>query len=82
MKLVFLYGPPAVGKLTVGRELASRCGFPLFHNHLVVDALTPVFEFGSDAFVDLRERWWLDARRLVVGSRLGLLRVCPPACRG
>ena len=37
MKLVILYGPPGVGKLTVGRELAARTGFKLFHNHLTVD---------------------------------------------
>ena len=39
MKLVVLHGPPAVGKLTVARELARLTGWRLFHNHLVVDAL-------------------------------------------
>jgi hypothetical protein len=37
MKLVFLYGPPAVGKLTVAIELAVLSGFKLFHNHLSQD---------------------------------------------
>lgn len=31
MKLIFLYGPVAAGKLTVARELAGITGFPLFH---------------------------------------------------
>lgn len=60
MDLVFLYGPAAAGKLTVGRELARRTGLPLFHNHLVVDAVMTVFPFGSEAFIRLRERFWMD----------------------
>ncbi|HEY8290037.1 MAG TPA: shikimate kinase [Acetobacteraceae bacterium] len=63
MKLVFIHGPPASGKLTIGRELAKRTGFPLFHNHLVVDAVMAVFPFGSGGFVRLRERWWLEMFR-------------------
>jgi len=60
MQLVFLYGQPACGKLTVARALAARTGFSLFHNHLVVDAVAAVFPFGSAPFVALRERFWLD----------------------
>jgi shikimate kinase len=55
MKLVFLHGPAASGKLTIGRELAALTGLPLFHNHLVVDAVASVFPFGSQRFVKLRE---------------------------
>ena len=60
MKLVFLYGPPAVGKLTVARELAALTGYRLFHNHFTVDLLLAVFEFGSASFRRLRESIWLD----------------------
>lgn len=60
MKLVFLYGQAAAGKLTVARELAARTGFALFHNHLIVDAVAAVFPFGSPEFVRLRERFWLE----------------------
>jgi predicted kinase len=59
MKLIFLYGMPASGKLTVARELANITGFPLFHNHLAVDLLLSTFEFGSAPFVELREQIWL-----------------------
>ncbi|CAN5295074.1 hypothetical protein BH18GEM1_BH18GEM1_10600 [soil metagenome] len=59
MKLIFLYGMPAVGKLTVARELADLTGFRLFHNHLTVDLLLTVFDFGSQPFVELRESIWL-----------------------
>ena len=58
MDLVFLHGPAASGKLTVARALEARVGFPVFHNHLVVDLLTTVFPFGSDPFIRLREQFW------------------------
>lgn len=58
--LVYLYGPPAVGKLTVARRLAELSGLPLFHNHLTVDAITPVFPFGSDPFSAVLHRFRLD----------------------
>jgi chloramphenicol 3-O-phosphotransferase len=61
MKLVFLHGPPAVGKLTVARELARLTGFSLFHNHLTVDLVSSLFPFGSEPFIDLREQIWLSA---------------------
>ena len=59
MKLIFIYGLPAVGKLTVAQELQAITGYKLFHNHLVVDLLLTVFEFGSPQFVALREEIWL-----------------------
>jgi hypothetical protein len=59
MHLVFIYGQPASGKLTVARELAEITGWPLFHNHLIVDAVRAVFPFGSEPFTRLREEFWL-----------------------
>jgi hypothetical protein len=55
MKLIFLYGAPAVGKLTVANEIAKRADFKVFHNHLSIDCITPVFEFGSPSFYKLIE---------------------------
>lgn len=59
MELIFLHGTAASGKLTTARALEARLGYPVFHNHLVVDALTTVFPFGSEPFVRLREQFWL-----------------------
>jgi AAA domain len=59
MKLIFIYGLPASGKLTVAQELVNITGYKLFHNHLVVDLLLSVFDFGSPEFVELREQMWL-----------------------
>lgn len=61
MKLVFLHGAPAVGKLTVARELAMLTGLRLFHNHLTVDLVSSLFSFGTEPFVLLREEIWLAA---------------------
>ena len=60
MKLIFLHGLPGVGKLTVARELAKLTDFKVFHNHLAVDLVGSLFEFGSRPFVELREKIWLD----------------------
>jgi shikimate kinase len=53
MQLVFLYGPPGVGKLTVGTELARLTGFRLFHNHLSVNLVSAVFERDSEIWLQL-----------------------------
>src|SRR5687768_11271742 len=50
MKLIIIHGPPAAGKLTVANEVAGLTGFKVFHNHLSIDCVKPVFEFGSEAF--------------------------------
>ena len=71
--LVFLHGPPAAGKLTVGRELHALTGYRLFHNHLVVDALESVFEFGSPSFIELREQLWLSVFREAARRRISLI---------
>lgn len=47
MKLILIYGPPAVGKFTIAKELAGLTGFKLLHNHLTVDAVSLIFEKGT-----------------------------------
>lgn len=61
MYVVFIHGPPASGKYTIATELSRLTGLSLFHNHLTVDLVSSLFEFGSDAFIRLRERIWLAA---------------------
>jgi shikimate kinase len=48
--LVFIVGPPAVGKMAVGDELARRTGLKLFHNHHTIDLALRFFPFGSPPF--------------------------------
>lgn len=42
-----LYGPPAVGKLSVAQALAARTGLRLLHNHLLVDLSHALFDWGT-----------------------------------
>ena len=49
-RLVFLYGPPAVGKLTVARAIAAHEPFRILDNHLTIDPVTEVLPFGTEAF--------------------------------
>jgi hypothetical protein len=50
MTLVIIFGPPAVGKMTVGLELERLTGFRLFHNHMTVDPVIRLFPFDSPAY--------------------------------
>ena len=43
MKLIFIYGPPASGKLTIAEILSERTGIPLFHNHLSRDLVKDIY---------------------------------------
>jgi thymidylate kinase len=58
MKLIFIYGPPAAGKLTVATALAEKAektGFKVFHNHLSIGCIQPIFDFGTRSFWKLVE---------------------------
>ena len=60
MKLVFIYGPPAVGKLTVATELAGLTGFKLFDNHVSIHFVRSIFEFGTRTFSRLTGKYRLE----------------------
>src|SRR5215208_5331833 len=50
MNLVFIYGPPGVGKLSVAREVARAAGYRLFDNHVSIACAESVFDFGTRPF--------------------------------
>jgi len=50
MKFVIIFGPSAVGKTTVGQALAEFTGMKLYHNHMSIEAVSPIFDFGTPAF--------------------------------
>ena len=70
MKLIFLYGLPAVGKVTVARELARLTGWRLFHNHLTVNLALALYDFGTPGFIALRETIWFAAFRQALADRV------------
>lgn len=47
MSLIFVIGPPAAGKMTVGQELERLTGFKLFHNHVAIEVVAPYFSYGT-----------------------------------
>ncbi len=49
-ELLLIIGPPAVGKMTVGRAVCARSDFRLFHNHHTIEPLLEVFGYGTPAF--------------------------------
>ena len=53
--LVILTGPHAVGKMTVGQELAKITGLRLFHNHMSIELALKLFDFGTPGFRALNE---------------------------
>lgn len=62
MHFLVIFGPPAVGKMSVGDEITRLTGIPVFHNHLSIEPVLRFFEFGTPPF-----------RRLVDGFRRKLI---------
>jgi len=48
MKFVLIFGPQAVGKMTVGQELEKITGLKLFHNHMTIELLVPFLGFSAE----------------------------------
>lgn len=56
MKLVLLFGDAAVGKMTVGRELAKITGLRLNHNHMTIEPILEIFgDFNKPALFGTRD---------------------------
>lgn len=56
MKFIFIYGPPASGKLTVANELSKITGFKLFDNHKVIDLFSEFADINKNSFWDSADR--------------------------
>lgn len=52
-KVLFIFGPSAVGKMTVGQELTKMTDLRLYHNHLTIESILPIFDFGTNEFKKL-----------------------------
>lgn len=68
--LVVIFGPAAVGKMTVGLELQRLTGLPLFHNHMTVDLALHFFPFGTPQFSRLVSTFRTHVFEEVAGSDL------------
>ena len=48
--VLFVVGPPAVGKMSVAQAIAERTGLRLFHNHISIELALRYFDYGTPAF--------------------------------
>lgn len=70
MKFIIIFGPSAVGKMTVGQALAEMTGMKLYHNHLSIEAVLPVFGFGTPQFNRLVTMFRLETMKEAAKSDL------------
>lgn len=50
IKFILIFGPQAVGKMTVGYELTKITELKLFHNHMSIELFQPYFGFTSETW--------------------------------
>ncbi len=56
MKLVLIFGPGAVGKMTVGQELSKSTELKLFHNHMTIEPVIELFgQYNGEVTERLRD---------------------------
>lgn len=56
MKLVFLIGDTAVGKMTVGQELMKITDLRLFHNHMTIEPVIEIFgRYDGKTIAEIRD---------------------------
>lgn len=49
-QLIVIFGPQAVGKMSVGKALCDLTGYRLLYNHMTIDPVLPFFDFGTPPF--------------------------------
>ena len=56
MKLVFIIGDAAVGKMTVGQELMKITDLRLFHNHMTIEPVIEIFgRYDGKTIAEMRD---------------------------
>jgi len=73
MKLIVIYGPPAVGKLSVAKELAKLTKYKVFHNHLTFDLVNSVFEVDKGKFWDYHNKLRFDMVKILVENKVNFI---------
>lgn len=50
MNLIVIFGPAAVGKMTVGMKVARLTGYKLFHNHMIIEPPLNFYGYDDEQF--------------------------------
>lgn len=67
--VIFIYGFPATGKLTIAEEIAKITGYRVFHNHMIIDLMDQLFESGNIDKQKIRE--WLHLKLIEKLTKTG-----------
>lgn len=59
MRVILLFGPQAVGKMSIGEKVSEEIGLPLLHNHVTLDAIWPYIGWNERTF-ELSDQLRLD----------------------
>ena len=70
MHFIVIFGPPAVGKMSVGDEITKLTGIPVFHNHLSIEPVLRFFPFGSKEFHHLVDSFRINLLHQIADSDL------------
>ena len=70
MDFIVIFGPPAVGKMTVGAALAQMSGLKLFHNHMTIELALNFFPYRSPHLFPLVNQLRLNVFEAVAASEL------------
>ena len=65
MKILFIFGSTAVGKMTVGQELMKITDMRLYHNHMMLEPVLEIFG-GADGKQNEQKRKVLSRLRMVI----------------
>ncbi|MBU0648205.1 AAA family ATPase [Patescibacteria group bacterium] len=78
MKLIYLYGAPATGKLTIAQKLAEMTGYKILHNHLSNDLVEAVLDYENEDFFDIA----FELRKIVMHAAVkhGVVGVITTSC--
>ncbi len=72
--IIVMYGPPGVGKFTIGKQLSKKTGFRFFNGHRLADVVHSIFEFGTKEFIETTNFLWLNLfSKLVKSQPRGLI---------
>lgn len=73
MNLILLYGPPAVGKLTIAKELAILIGYTIFDNHMILNVLSNIFRFDHPSRKKLEKEFRLKIIDEAIKANINLI---------